>query len=162
MAFMLLDDIETVVSEIGRVLRSGGTFSAMVGTPSPVRDALSVFVAIQRSLLERTGAVIPQLGDPRTHSADGLRALLGRASGFVEPIAVRQLLLRVQQAPDRIFENLSLMYPFDLLGADSQRELEREFSSRVKPLVAADGRVGCTFGLLQVTCLRGERVRRDR
>ena len=162
MAFMLMDGIEGVVREVARVLRAGGTFSAVVSGALPLDkatpgDAMSIFVQLQRRLLERSGAKLPSMGDPRTRSSHGVRALLGRASGFVEPIMVREVQLRLEHTPARIFDILSSTYPFDLLSDEDRRDLERDFLAQVIPLADARGHVGCTFGLLQFTCVRDER-----
>ena len=74
LAFMLFDDIETVVAELHRVLVPGGTFAALIGggpvEPPPEGDAYHRFLAIAGARFRG-----PPLGDPRAKSEAGWRAL---------------------------------------------------------------------------------------
>jgi SAM-dependent methyltransferase len=69
LAFMLFDDIEQVVGELGRVLAPGGTFHALLGG-GPTADGDDAFHAFA-ALLPRGQA----LGDPRAKTEAGWRAL---------------------------------------------------------------------------------------
>jgi SAM-dependent methyltransferase len=70
LAFMLLDDIERVVAELARVLVRGGTFHAVLGggPSADGDDAFHRFLALAKP----RG---PRLGDPRTTSEAGWRAI---------------------------------------------------------------------------------------
>lgn len=70
LAFMLFDDIETVVAELARVLRPGGTFHALLGGGPTAHgdDAFHAFAA----LLPRGGMAF---GDARSKSEAGWREL---------------------------------------------------------------------------------------
>lgn len=70
LAFMLFDDVECVVAELARVLRSGGSFHALLGGGPTAHgdDAFHAFAA----LLPRGGIAF---GDPRSKSEAGWHAL---------------------------------------------------------------------------------------
>jgi SAM-dependent methyltransferase len=80
LAFMLFDDLERVVGELGRVVVPGGVFAAVLGggpTAAPNDDdAFHRFLAI-------AALRGPRLGDPRAASEAGWRALFGGAPRFV-------------------------------------------------------------------------------
>jgi len=77
LAFMLFDDIERVVAELGRVLVPGGRFVAVLGggPTAEGRDAFHDFL----DLLPKGGR---RFGDPRAKSEAGWRALF---AGWSEP-----------------------------------------------------------------------------
>lgn len=74
LAFMLFDEPERVVAELARVLAPGGAFLAVLGG-GPVDggepDAFHRFLAI----LGRRPRAVPRLGDARTRTEAGWRAL---------------------------------------------------------------------------------------
>ena len=70
LAFMLFDDIDLVVAELTRVLRSGGAFHALLGG-GPTADGDDAFHAFAE-LLPRGGIAF---GDPRSKSEAGWREL---------------------------------------------------------------------------------------
>jgi SAM-dependent methyltransferase len=72
LAFMLFDDIELVVAELARVLRSGGTFHALLGG-GPTAHGDDAFHALA-TLLPRAGIAF---GDARSKSEAGWRELFG-------------------------------------------------------------------------------------
>jgi SAM-dependent methyltransferase len=81
LVFMLLDEIEAVVGELGRVLVPGGSFHAVLGggPTADGDDAFHRFLAVGRGVL----AAMPGAGDPRAKSEAGWRALFaGWEVGF--------------------------------------------------------------------------------
>ncbi len=82
MALMLMDDLDAVVAEVGRVLRPGGVFAGTVGVRGRPRWA----DAVRRSLLDlhrRLGTPSgPSLGDARSRDASGLAGVLAAFEGF--------------------------------------------------------------------------------
>lgn len=76
MAFMLMDDVDGVLSEVRRVLRPGGRFVGVVGHADREAWVGDVFTALR---VVRLGLQIPwgpTLGDERCRSVASLRALV--------------------------------------------------------------------------------------
>jgi SAM-dependent methyltransferase len=76
LAFMLFDDIETVVGELHRVLAPGATFHALLGG-GPVADGEDAFHAFARLM-----PTSPPMGDPRSKRPEGWREIF---QGWSEP-----------------------------------------------------------------------------
>ena len=79
LASMLMTPADAVAGEIARVLAPGGRFVAVVGggpvEPPPPGDAFAAFLELVRPAM--VALAVPRLGDPRSRSEAGLRALLG-------------------------------------------------------------------------------------
>ena len=74
LAFMLFDEPERVIAELDRVLVPGGAFLATLGggpIASGEPDAFQRFL----EMLDREPRAVPRLGDPRTRTEAGWRAL---------------------------------------------------------------------------------------
>jgi SAM-dependent methyltransferase len=154
MALMLMDDVEAVVASIRRVLRPGGTFSAVVGGDLRRGDAFEVFVELVRAAYERDGAPRMQIGDPRTRTRKGLAELLCERAGFAQPIAMHDVLVRLDAPPAALWGAMSLTYDAEMLSKEAWARIEEEFLAEVAPRVMGDGAAPCSLGLLQVTCAR--------
>jgi SAM-dependent methyltransferase len=74
LAFMLFDDLPSVVRELERVLVPGGAFLALLGG-GPTADGDDAFHRFLDHLGPRTA---PRLGDPRAKSETGWRELMPR------------------------------------------------------------------------------------
>ncbi len=83
MALMLMDDIEQVIREIRRVLREGGSLSAVVGRAFLTGEVGEVFLDIFRPIAKANLTHLP-LGDARTRSETGWSELLQH--GFVNVV----------------------------------------------------------------------------
>jgi len=83
-ALMLLDELPTVLSEVHRVVRPGGSFHAVVGVAPPEVEGnlWPQVVALYRQLRADADGEPPRLGDPRARDPDALAGLLADA-GFV-------------------------------------------------------------------------------
>ena len=76
LAFMLFDDIESVVAELSRVLAPDATFHALLGG-GPVADGEDAFHVFARLMPKA-----PPMGDPRSKRPEGWRELF---AGWSEP-----------------------------------------------------------------------------
>jgi SAM-dependent methyltransferase len=74
LAFMLFDELATVVRELERVLVPGGEFVALLGG-GPTAEGDDAFHRFLRLLPPRTA---PRLGDPRARHEAGWRELMPR------------------------------------------------------------------------------------
>lgn len=132
LAFMLFDDIERVVAELGRVIAPGGTFAALLGG-GPVegageRDAFHRFLAIGAPHFRAV-----RFGDPRAKSEAGWRDLF---AGWSEPCFER-IELELGGAFDDAWAFLGASYQLDPASADRVRDaLRAELGERASCKVA--------------------------
>ncbi|MBN9682352.1 MULTISPECIES: class I SAM-dependent methyltransferase [unclassified Corallococcus] len=148
LALMLMDDVETVLAELRRVLKPGGRVSIVVGGDLVSGNALEVFAGFMKN----AAAVPPtRLGDARVRSADGLRTLF--AKGFVD-VTVRSLSVQGDGSPSEVWESLLTTYDADRLSPAAQASLKASFTQAVEPLRRSDGSVPLRWGMRQLTAIR--------
>lgn len=144
-AFMLMVPVEPVVAELARVLRSGGSFSAVVGSTSAKAPASAVReLEAQRVLWTRIGAELRQfwdaeyprlqsaaarLGDPRASTLDGWKELFRPETGFTDAVEVHDLEILIRESADGLWSFLSETYLVDLLDAKMHEKLRRRLAA---------------------------------
>ncbi|NBD12507.1 MULTISPECIES: class I SAM-dependent methyltransferase [Corallococcus] len=148
LALMLMDDVETVLAEIRRVLKPGGTLSIVVSGELVRGESVELFAGLLKPLLSAEASPPVPLGDPRVRSITGLRALLGE--GFVD-VEAHSLAVQGDGMPHAVWESLLTTYDADRLSAAAQDSLQAAFLQAVEPLRRADGSVPCRWGMRQVT-----------
>ncbi|MGK3993010.1 class I SAM-dependent methyltransferase [Sorangium sp. So ce1024] len=150
MALMLMDDPASVIAEIHRVLRPGGVFSAIVdGGPAP-GGGFACFVASLRRTIRTSGRAPLSLHHPIVMSREGLLAHLGDAAGF-SAARVEELVVSLREPPARLWELMCLTYDVVQLSPGELESTRRDFLDAVEALRDADGRVGSSVGLRQLT-----------
>lgn len=154
MALMLMDPIDEVVREIGRVLKPGGIFCAVVGVGDSGGGAYADFVAVLKETLARRPLAPLALGDPRTQSAEGLRRLFGPESGLAGRVEVEELVLHLDGPADQVREFLRATYWSSLLSEEEWREVDREVRVRLEASAREDGTVPCPLGLRRLCYVR--------
>jgi len=122
LAFMLFDDLDRVVAELGRVVVPGGVFAAVLGggptAADPGGDAFHRFLAI-------AAPRGPGLGDRRARSEAGWRALFGAAPRF------ERLELDLSGPFDTVWRFLGASYQLDERDAPAIRdELRAGYADR--------------------------------
>jgi SAM-dependent methyltransferase len=155
MAFMLMNPLEAVVSEIQRVLKPGGTFCAIVGGAFRGGDAMAAFVTTAFELLQQEAITPIALGDRRTDSEAGLRSLFVDETGFVEPIIIEDLLLRFDAPAAQVKTFLLLTYFVTMFSDESLPKLVARTDEVLAEWQRPDGTVPCSVGLRLVCCQRG-------
>lgn len=143
MALMLLDPVEPMISEALRVLRPGGRFGAVVGGPNPPDDPWEQLVARLRGFPFQG----PSLGDRRARTAEGLASLLG---GF-DQVEVREIVLRVNGPPERMWRYFQTTYNPDLMSEEDVAVIEAFFRTEIAPRADASGRLPFSNGRRLVT-----------
>jgi SAM-dependent methyltransferase len=124
LAFMLFDELDQVVAEIRRVLAPGGAFHALLGG-GPTADGADAFHAFA-AMLPRGAA----LGDPRSRTEAGWRALFGT------PVAFERWTIDLGGSFDEVWQFLGASY--QLRDADRVREaLRAQFPADPVPCTVA-------------------------
>ncbi|RKH13637.1 class I SAM-dependent methyltransferase [Corallococcus sp. CA047B] len=148
LALMLMDDVETVLAEIRRVLKPGGTVSVVVGGDMVRGDAVECFAGLLRPLIMAESQPWLPLGDPRVRSVEGLKVLF--REGFVD-VTVQDLVVQGDGEPRSVWDSLRTTYDADRLSPGAQASLEAAFLQAVEPLRRSDGTVSCRWGMRQLT-----------
>jgi ubiquinone/menaquinone biosynthesis C-methylase UbiE len=143
MALMLMDDIEQVVCEVRRVLRKGGTFSAVVGRTFLTGDIGPVFSDIFRPIAMANLAPMP-LGDARTRSEAGWNELL--AHGFTE-IVFEDLEVDWAPTPEQLWSEMLETYDVDRMSETARAEFKSKWLSASEALQREDGTLKTGWGL---------------
>jgi ubiquinone/menaquinone biosynthesis C-methylase UbiE len=144
MAFMLMNEPELVAAELARLLAPGGLLAVAVGGGFPPGDARDLF----RTVLVRALAdvpedrQIPQFGDRRVRSADGIAEIL-RPAGF-GPVTWETLPIDLSGTLDEVWTVVSAVYPVYALNEDELAHLRDEFAAAVEGITDRDGRIPCT------------------
>lgn len=144
-AFMLMVPVAPVVAELARVLRSGGSFSAVVGSTSARASAAAVpELEAQRLLWTRIGAELRQfwdaeyprlqpaaarLGDPRASTLDGWKELFRPETGFTGAVELHDLEIVIRESADGLWDFFSETYLVDLLDAKMREQLRRRLAA---------------------------------
>jgi ubiquinone/menaquinone biosynthesis C-methylase UbiE len=123
MALMLMDDPEQALSESRRVLRRGGTFSAITNRPAAPDAIAKAILGALRSRYRATDPSLhpPPLGDVRTHETATLLSLISAHFEDVEaePFAVTQRVPRSELWPYLV----NSVYGLDAIPAQDGVEL---------------------------------------
>jgi SAM-dependent methyltransferase len=167
MAIMLMDSVEAVISEIRRVLKPGGKFSAVVGSKGPKNEANNIFMRLLDEALKSEGLTWSlRLGDPRIRNDEGVRALFSRSSGFAEPIQIEEHLLGLNLSARKATEFFMLTYDPELLSPTGLRVFEMKLHEALEKIIESSsenssgnyngerGLIACSTGLRQITCER--------
>jgi SAM-dependent methyltransferase len=158
MAFMLMTDPPTVVSELARVLVAGAPFVASVGGGPPADgppEAFACYLDALSDVLGASGALRPRLGDVRSKSEQGWNELFSSHDFQVAPF-VREVLF-FDDDIERVWNKFSQSY--DLTpGDDPMREQVRQrFFARAVRLCNEQGKVAARWVLWQAVAIRGGR-----
>ena len=160
MAIMLMDSVESVISEVRRVLKPGGKFSAVVGAKSPKTVANDTFIHLLDEALKSEGLTWSlRLGDPRIRKDDGVRVLFSHSSGFAEPIQIEEHVLVQDLSVSKATEYFMLTYDPELLSPNGLRDFEIKLCEALEKIAEKKsnderGLVACPTGLRQITCER--------
>ena len=128
MALMLMDDPEQALAEARRVLRRGGTFSAVTNRPTAPDGIAKAILAAVRSRWDRSDTALhpPPLGDKRTHDPETLLPLLEAhfEQVVIEPFAVTQLVPRRKLWPYLV----NSLYGLDAISAEDGDDILNSLS----------------------------------
>jgi SAM-dependent methyltransferase len=138
---MLFDEIEIAVAELGRVLRPGAPFIALVGG-GPTAEGRDAYHAYGEQRAKAGGRL--QLGDRRASSEAGWRELFAAWSG-VDDIAFERWSIDFSGSFDDVWQLLAATYGHPADDAAIRDALRAEFPGE---------RVPCTFVTFLATVRR--------
>jgi SAM-dependent methyltransferase len=168
-AFMLMVPVEPVVLELARVLRSGGIFSAVVGsTSAAARVSGSQELAPQRAFWGQLGVALrqfwqeeyPQLqtegrtGDPRAMTEDGWKKLFRGEAGFTEDVEVEEFEILITESAEGIWNFFKDTYLVELLDAEHQARLRSRLMAVVVEHERQHGTLEMAFPLQKLSVRR--------
>ncbi|WP_020657494.1 class I SAM-dependent methyltransferase [Amycolatopsis benzoatilytica] len=141
MAFMLMDDPETVAAEVARVLVPRGTFAIVVGGPDST-GATRVFLELARPLFrevpEERRATYTK--ERRTSERSGIDEVLAPA-GFA-PVSWEPYEIDLTASPETVWTLCcESFYSTDTLDEDQRTRLRSAFLAETERLRTADGRL---------------------
>jgi SAM-dependent methyltransferase len=140
-ALMLLQPLEDVLEELGRVLRPGGLLAAVLPV-DPLDETQNPIMALRAAWSEASDAypvTIPLIQDDRALQTDNLARLLVNA-GFTS-IVVQPLSVSKAMTVDEITELLLLSYLPDLLPPDGLAVLTRRLKEELDKLEGGTGMI---------------------
>ncbi|WP_175878266.1 class I SAM-dependent methyltransferase [Burkholderia sp. BCC0097] len=143
MALMLMDDIEQVIREIHRILRKGGSFSAVVGRAFLTGKVGEVFLQIFRPIAKANLAHLP-LGDARTRSEAGWSELLQH--DFVD-VVFEDLEIDWNPTPEQLWLDMLDTYDTDRMSEATRAQFKSELLSALAPMQREDSTLKTGWGL---------------
>jgi len=168
-AFMLMVPVEPVVQELARVLRSGGIFSAVVGSTSASAHASGgQELEMERALWTRIGAALrefwqaeyPRLqtdgrvGDPRATTKDGWRELFRPETGYTGDVDVQELEILIRESAEGIWNFFKDTYLVDLLDATMREKLRSRLMTVIVEHEREHGTLDMAFPLRKFSVCR--------
>lgn len=151
MAFMLMDDAPSIVSEVARVLRPGAVFAPVVNGG---RTTDPVFSAFLRALweAERLDELAPlPIGDPRTQDP---RAIQDLFEDHFSRVDVAEYELRLDGTPDQVRASLLGFYNLQRLSTASSITLQERLDEQIVTSASADGIVPLSLPLRRILAIR--------
>lgn len=150
MALMLMDDVETCIGEVRRILKSGGIFSAVLGSGLRGSEVFEIWIGLLKPAMQQDGFNPVRFGDVRTRSETGLRELFD--CGF-SSIEVHELDVVCDAGALDLWDWFAQTYDVDQLSSAAQDDLRTAFLSEVAPLAGADGLIPCIDRLRQLVAV---------
>ncbi len=143
MALMLMDDLDTVMAEIRRVLKPGGLFATVVGRSFLLGEAGEVLLDVFRPIAR--DALSPlRFGVARTSTPEGWAACVGR--DFDQPHC-EDLEVKWTPTPQELWESMLETYDADRLPEAARQAFRERLLAALAPLCDAQGRLDTAWGL---------------
>lgn len=138
MALMLMDDVESVLREIRRALRNGGTFAAIIGASPPPSPALTFYVQAlsKHSRLEQWSTV--RFGDGRLRTREGTATLF---SQIFSDVVIEDIHMPLKFSPDELWLWFVDMYDLYLFSEEDRQAIKQELLEGIAPMCELDGKL---------------------
>ncbi len=138
MALMLMDELESVLREIRRVLRSGGTFAAVIGSSPQPSPALTFYLQAlsKHSRKEQWSAV--RFGDARLRTWEGTATLF---SQIFSDVVIEDIHIPLRFSPNELWLWFVDMYDLYLFAEEDRQSIKHELLEGIAPMCALDGKL---------------------
>lgn len=161
-AFMLMVPIEPIVHELARVLRPGGTFSAVVGSTSQrantsdgdeLEEARAVWEDVRVTLGTFWQEEFPhlqidgRLGDDRAMTSAGWHELFRPESGYAENVDQQEFEVIIRESSDGIWRFFKGTYLAEMLDPPAQETLRRRIARVILKHQLPSGEITMSFPL---------------
>lgn len=150
MALMLMDDLDSVITEVRRVLRPGGVFSFIVGAKPPPSTALDLYLQLLRAARQRLNSTIPRLGDQRLGDPGEIQQML--TSRFAD-VVVEEVSISRRYSPLDMWSWFENMYDLHGVPPHEQALMKHDYIEALSPLCEEDGCLEFTDTLRQVRAI---------
>lgn len=138
MALMLMDDVENVLREIRRALRSGGTFAAIIGAPPHPSPVLALYSkALSKHSRQEQWSTV-RFGDARLRTREGIASLF---SHIFSDVVIEELHIPVRFSPDELWLWFTDMYDLYLFAEEDRQTIKHELLEGIAPMCALDGKL---------------------
>lgn len=139
MVFMLITPLDPVISELKRILKKGGAFSAVIGNTKNATP--TVWHEIMNSVYNPIFVEYPKLkeatfGDARVNSEAGLQSIFNPGSGFSSP-TIYDFSIIAPMKPDTAWAVMKDMYFVSMLPNDKKQKVEKDLRKLVSALSAS-------------------------
>jgi SAM-dependent methyltransferase len=165
-AFMLMLPIEPVVRELARVLRPGGTFSAVVGSTlasahtsdgEEVEEARALWEEIRTTLQTFWREEFPRLqidrrlGDDRAMTGEGWGELFPSETGYTGDVDEQQFEIIIRDSAEGLWSFCKETYLADMLDKSMQERLRSRVISVLAGHEHPSGTMTMAFPLQQLS-----------
>jgi ubiquinone/menaquinone biosynthesis C-methylase UbiE len=151
LALMLMGDIGQVLMELRRCLKTGGTFSAVIGGSFIRTPIMDQFGAILSEIMKSEKAQNQLLGDPRIRMVDETKDLFQRYFSNVE---IKEFELNFSGKPEELMDFFMLTYQVDLLSDQGKKKLRDQLLEKLKAQTSPEGILRFPFALRQITAIK--------
>jgi SAM-dependent methyltransferase len=155
-ALMLMNDGESLVTELARVLRPGAAFTAINLQRLNIATFSPPLAALLDEMLRRDLPAYPRLGigDVRLSSPEGIAALFRPETGFTTTIDAESVTLPTPCDVAAMLDLFRGHYWFDMLTDDSRATFEARAPGFLESAADEEGLVPAQSELLIVTVTR--------
>lgn len=145
MAFMLFTPLESVVREIARILKPGGTFAAVAPTLGRTNPLYSKLLDVMTAVLREEIPHFEQLrwGEPAARTPTGLTQLFTQELHFLaEEMQTTDFDLVLRDAPQQLAERMVRFYYYGfLLSEEGAARVRAEWQATFERHQGSDGTV---------------------
>ncbi|CAM2068493.1 Class I SAM-dependent methyltransferase [Sulfidibacter corallicola] len=154
MALMLMKPLAPVLTEIARILKSGGRLIALV--PRPLLDpVMDCYREALQTVCAETGLKPLQLGDPQLSRRNAATRLL-EACGLGGEVRLEDLVVQRSGSVEALWNAMAASYDVFRLPTTARTRLRQRVSAKWRTLSSDGDSLTCRMGLRLITAVRME------